>query len=216
MSAPQLSPEDEELAIQTRAFAKSYEKALIEAVNAGYTITPNMLRDIREIMTESNPLIRVERFMNRLNRTQLGENAYARALLGNDHGASERAMKDEKRRKKEYEEQALVRLKALRDAVAIQAARVGEQRQLDLLGQPSSMTPQEMEYQRTHPTGTYSEVSPEQAAAAAAAAAAARTGEPFSFSLPRSKTPNRGRGGKKSGKKGRKNSHKKRTHRRRH
>ena len=215
---PQLSPEDEELAIETRAFAKSYETALITAMESDrYTITPKMLQDISEIMTEPNPLIRVELFKERLKRTQLGEAVYNNAILGNDHGVSERAIKSEKRRKEEHERLAAERLKALRDVVAIQAARVGEKKQLDLLGGPVE-TPQESEYRRTHPYGTYSEVSPEQAAAAAAAAAAARTGEPFSFSLPRSKTPNRsrGRGGKKSGKKGRKNSHKKRTHRRRH
>ena len=204
---------NENEAIAERAFAKAYFTALniVNNLRRGAThpkyrmpnytipITPQMQSYMEATLGASSPPIqKVNDLTRRLNETNFGKFVYTIATLENDHGASERQMKAEA----QAEAQALMKLKTIRDASAIQAASAALPRFNESLGKPMSAI--DLEYQRTHPSGTYVTVAP-------VAAAAAPLANPLIIEFKPKK-----RGGKKSHKKGGKKSHKKSHRRRRH
>lgn len=200
-------------AIEARAFAKAYFAAYNMVVNQlkygavskypppheTLNITRKMQTDIDRIIDGSSTQIeKVASLIERLKDTAFGKHVEFIATLENDHGASEHQTKAEA----QAEAQALMKLKTTRDASAIQAASAALPRYYKSLDKPMSAS--EWDYQRTHPSGTYTY--PE-------AAAAAPLANPLTIAFHKSKSKKRG--GKKSYKKSHKKGGKKRSHRRR-
>ena len=204
---------------ESRAFAKAYFIALniVDNLQQHGATHPNhrmpdysipkskqMQEDMDRIMHNESlsSIQKVNDLTRRLKDTNFGKFVYTIAILENDHGASERQMKAEA----QAEAQALMKLKTIRDASAIQAASAALPLYYASLDKPMSAI--DLEYQRTHPSGTYVTVP---------VAAAAPLANPLTIAFHKSKK----RGGKKSYKKSHKkshkrSSHKKKSHRRRH
>jgi hypothetical protein len=203
-AADAMSPEDAREAMELRAFTNAYERALTQVMMSGeFNITDAMMRDMSHIIVSNpNPLIKVELLMNRLKHTEFGKRVMILAILGNDHGLAERMRNADReaqaQAQKQLEDKIRLRTaeleKAAAEAAAIEADRIVNAQMREGV-----------------PYGTFTEFGPSHALPF--------DHEPLTFQIkPPKKTGNMGgkKSHKKSHKKGGKKSHKKRTHRRRH